>query len=476
MKRVKSVAVLLPIYLIVATACTSPLAPVAPVQSIDTPLAAPSTAVPTLLVATTTPVSTITLPAEPCIPSGETYSNDVLGVSLDVPRGHQVVEPQYLGADYGVSLVRPNRSLLLQMAWLYEETPDRMEQLIAEQLDQLADLPVERAPVTVGGIEGVMLSPVPGEVANTAIYLPVGGRLYRLLYAQEALDDAGRCLLAGLSFYPPTKTLEDLNLTPAADALYDSPPPADEATWAEYRNADYGFSFRYPSESWTLIQNPEGDDHSLSLAYKEMAIALRVKFKRLGEGADLQLYGGAAGDFLPQETVSFLGAEVERTARVYEDVVQAIHYNNTAAIQRGDLLFSIALVSNRDPERGAIIPANVQAEADAILTTFVLDNGAAASTPTPESSALAPAAVLLYRNGSLERVDVQGRGDGRGANGEAIAYPGRPALPIGSYFLVAQRDVFAVRWAGHDRGVHSPAFAYLAVGGRWHGGIGGYGR
>ncbi|MEZ4516820.1 MAG: hypothetical protein R3C44_08270 [Chloroflexota bacterium] len=207
----------------------------------------------------------------------------------------------------------------------------------------------------------------------------------------------------------PSTPTKDIAITqtaiPTETASPITPQVTPGANWATYHNTYYGFSFRYPSESWTLIEHPQGDNHSLSLAYKEMAIALRIKFKQLGEGTDLQLYGGAAGDFVPQGTVPFLGEAVERTARIYNDVVQAVHYNYTAAIPRDDLLFSLALVSNRDPDQGAIIPDNVQAEADAILTTFMLDAGTS-FIATPESLSLGSAAVLFYQDGRLARADV----------------------------------------------------------------------
>ncbi|WP_374689082.1 hypothetical protein [Promineifilum sp.] len=155
-------------------------------------------------------------------------------------------------------------------------------------------------------------------------------------------------------------------------------PTSDPSTWATYHDPNYGFSFRYPAERWTPAR-PADDGHLLSLTYHEMAIALRIKVKRLGEDADMQLYGGAAGDFVPQGTILFLGEEVERTALVYEDIIRRIFYNATNVIPRGDLLFSLALVSNRDFEREpiAVVPEDVQAEADRILETFALDTTSA---------------------------------------------------------------------------------------------------
>jgi len=170
----------------------------------------------------------------------------------------------------------------------------------------------------------------------------------------------------------PTAARATPTLTPTAA------PTSDPSTWTTYHDPDYGFSFRYPAERWTPVR-PADDDHLLSLTYHELGIALRIKVKRLGEDVDMQLYGGAAGDFVPQGTILFLGEEVERTALVYDDITRRIFYNATNVIPRGDLLFSLALVSNRDFERDpiAIVPEDVQTEADRILETFALDTPSA---------------------------------------------------------------------------------------------------
>ena len=93
---------------------------------------------------------------------------------------------------------------------------------------------------------------------------------------------------------------------------------------------------------------------------------------RVGEEADLQLYGGRAGDFVPLDEVLFLGEPVSRSALVYQGVTWSVHYNDTWPIPRGGLLFSLALISNRQFDQGAVIPEDVQAEANRILETFVM--------------------------------------------------------------------------------------------------------
>lgn len=397
----RSAVVLLSVLLALAACATAPsvATPVAtppaatppPTDTLPPPATPQPAATPTLPAAATattapsptnteaaTPATPMALSADGCPTPDETYHNDVLGVALAHSAEQQVIEPQYLGDyDYSVSLVRPDKSSLFQVGWLYEETPERMAGVMDELWAALEGWPVQRAPVTVGGVTGEMLWPVPGEVANTAIYLPVHGRLYRLLYAAAALDDTGRCLLAGLSFFPPTLTLEEQFLTqqaeaPAAARAAATPTPEIHDGQAVYHNAAYGFSFSYPIDRWTLVERA-ANPHVIALAYHELGIALRIGVARAGEDADLQLYGGAAGEFVPQGDAVFLGEPVGRSALVYEGVTRAVHYNETSPIARGDLLFSIALVSNRGYDQGAVVPDEVQAEVDRILETFRLD-------------------------------------------------------------------------------------------------------
>ncbi len=150
-----------------------------------------------------------------------------------------------------------------------------------------------------------------------------------------------------------------------------SPVTTPPAEWAIYENDTYGFRFSYPAERWTpLLQLNE--PHGLALAYHEQAIALRMRFSGADEDVDLQLYGGAAGDMVTAGSVHFLGENVERTPLVFRDNIIRVFYNGTSPIPRGDMLFSFALISNRDEFR-AMLPEDVQAEADRIIESFVLD-------------------------------------------------------------------------------------------------------
>lgn len=137
-------------------------------------------------------------------------------------------------------------------------------------------------------------------------------------------------------------------------------------TWQEYANLDYGFRFRY-SSSWTLVERP----NMISLVYRGTGITLGIRFKRSGDTVELLQYGGAAGDFTSRGTVSFLGEEIEKMALVFQGVDKEIHYNETREINQGELVFTLAIKSNRNYDL-AVIPEEIQMAADKVLTNFEL--------------------------------------------------------------------------------------------------------
>lgn len=117
------------------------------------------------------------------------------------------------------------------MSWLHQASPEQQEQLIAEIIQQFSTISIEQTPVDIDGRPGVMLAPVPGEVANSVVYVSTVERLYTIRYFKDTLDDLGRCLLDTVRFYPPSQSLEELQLTLAGDALY--PPPEIETAVAQ---------------------------------------------------------------------------------------------------------------------------------------------------------------------------------------------------------------------------------------------------
>ena len=178
---------------------------------------------------------------------------------------------------------------------------------------------------------------------------------------------------------PPSKPAQPrpIPASPTADLgkfppLTGSPEAAtpEQPGWTLHENATYGFTFSYPAERWIILERPN-DPHGLAVVHRESGIALRMRFARAGENANLQLYGGAAGEFVPEGTVRFMGQEVERSALVYQGDTTRVFYNNTEPIARGDMLYSFALVGLEDQTAAASLPEAVQAEADRIIETFV---------------------------------------------------------------------------------------------------------
>lgn len=151
------------------------------------------------------------------------YENDVLGVTLSYPGECQIIENQYLSDVYGFSVVDLERTPIFQVGWVHKASPKQQNQFVEETLTGYSSLPVNRASVQVGGQTGEMLSPVPGVVANTLIYVSANERLYEIRYYKESLDDLGRFFLENVRFYPACQSLDELQLFHADDVLFTTP-------------------------------------------------------------------------------------------------------------------------------------------------------------------------------------------------------------------------------------------------------------
>ena len=118
----------------------------------------------------------------------------------------------------------------LRVALAYEMRPGDIEDEVGAIQDDYPDLDLVRETVGVAGdYEGVAVGLVPGSTPYTAVYVPVGDRVYEIdVYAREAgyegLDAAAKELLADVRFEQPSETVASLDV-PAANspgALYPS--------------------------------------------------------------------------------------------------------------------------------------------------------------------------------------------------------------------------------------------------------------
>ncbi len=155
------------------------------------------------------------------------HTDPVMGVTISSPANYQVLTDRYLSDEYGFTLSNSVGEPVIRVAWHHEAAAGDQEKLVDEMIASLAGIPVSRTPIEVDGREAIMLSPVPGEVVNTLLYVPVDDRLYTVRFFKGELDDQDHCLLDSLRFETPTQSLASLNLTPIAESL--NPAPATEA-------------------------------------------------------------------------------------------------------------------------------------------------------------------------------------------------------------------------------------------------------
>jgi hypothetical protein len=163
-------------------------------------------------------------------------------------------------------------------------------------------------------------------------------------------------------------------VTPTATAgLLEAATPG----WISYTNADYGFSFLYPS-TWTI----QGAPNMLRLTRQSLTLAIGYKWAsenvRLGPG------NIPAGDFITKNTVKFLEQEVQREVLVYDGKVKAVFYTlpgnfeipmnigQGEATSQVDLVFAIGLQVFDTDYQQIDIPEMIQNETDQIVASFKL--------------------------------------------------------------------------------------------------------
>lgn len=145
------------------------------------------------------------------------YTNPVLGVELTASNKLCIHEPDYLFDSYGFTLSDPDvwEGVLMNVDWLYQIAPNQLEAYIQQIIDSYPELAVNRETITINGIEGIMLWPLPGTDATTQIFLVANERPYRLIFWSAPLDEQAQTLLDGLHFVEPTQSLESLDLPDA---------------------------------------------------------------------------------------------------------------------------------------------------------------------------------------------------------------------------------------------------------------------
>jgi hypothetical protein len=158
-------------------------------------------------------------PTETFIATSSTveYQNPVMGVVLSYAAADRVVEDQYQFSSYGFSVVDAEKNDVFGIDWLYQASPGHIDAIVQQaiQVPNAGGLHIQPTAIEIRGHPATALYGMPGINLNTQIYIAINGRLYHLLYEQDHLDELGWQFLNSLSFIPPTKSLESLNLSTA---------------------------------------------------------------------------------------------------------------------------------------------------------------------------------------------------------------------------------------------------------------------
>jgi murein DD-endopeptidase MepM/ murein hydrolase activator NlpD len=177
--------------------------------------------------------------ARAAAPGTVALTDDVVGVSLDVPAEWSVQSDPVLFNTYGFALFDPagpqhgghSRSPVARVALAYEARPEQIGALVDDLVRKYAGFPITREEVRVGGMRGTAVSGLPGTDPYTLVYAAAGDRVYRIgLWTQTpGLDARARALLAGLRFHAPRRSFRALNLVPVRQAMHAAPPAGQRA-------------------------------------------------------------------------------------------------------------------------------------------------------------------------------------------------------------------------------------------------------
>jgi hypothetical protein len=164
-------------------------------------------------------------------PALGSYQDDVLGISLGYPSDKQVVRDEYLlDEEYGFTVKMPTgrdgehaEPMVLRVVLLHRETPGTLETVVQRFVDSFPGIPIQRSELVVAGQRAIMLENAPGLVTTTYVFTEVDGRMIEFIYPRAALDAEGKALLGTVHFKAPSRTVESLQLTRAADMLFMAP-------------------------------------------------------------------------------------------------------------------------------------------------------------------------------------------------------------------------------------------------------------
>ena len=180
---------------------------------------------------------------DPVGPDQQRISDDTTGVAFVAPMTWKTIPDPVLFEKTHGFFVRaeetdPHAHALAHIALAYNNDADDLEALVAEKLEQYPGS--ERIELTLpGGRRAVAVTGLPGTDPYTAVFTVDGDRVYEIgLWSDKlGIDERGTALLESLRFSEPRKSIGDLALLKANEALFGEPPPelAEESALAAQR-------------------------------------------------------------------------------------------------------------------------------------------------------------------------------------------------------------------------------------------------
>lgn len=144
-------------------------------------------------------------------------SDPVLGVTLEYSPEWRVHHDPVLTGTYGFLLAdAANEVAIARVALDYDAKPGELDALIQAKIEQYPRTQITRSEIDLGqGLKGTALSPVPGAVPHTLVYLTANGHVYQVRLFEESLSERSKQILASMRFDKPSKDIQSLGLETA---------------------------------------------------------------------------------------------------------------------------------------------------------------------------------------------------------------------------------------------------------------------
>ncbi|WP_081604474.1 M23 family metallopeptidase [Nafulsella turpanensis] len=181
-------------------------------------------------------------PVQPAVEDeqfSQLVSDDVTGVSLSIPSDwHVKPDPVLFEKKYGFFLYAINTEQevaesghpedpIAHVSMHYKAELNQLEALVNEKMQQYRDFNPTKKEILLGnGHKGVVIAGLPGTKPYSVVFTASGKNIYELGFWSETagLDERADIILENIRLETPARSVASLELRPAAEALFKTPP------------------------------------------------------------------------------------------------------------------------------------------------------------------------------------------------------------------------------------------------------------